>query len=88
MSASGRVRPGFFTSPPMKERSAQPSYVHMIAISAVPISERLRPPCHAGVKWDTPLESAVNASNASAASAPNLAMVVRFITTAALLTPT
>ena len=54
MSASGSVRPGFFTSPPMNDRSAQPSYVHMIVISAVPISDSSSPPCQAGVKWEAP----------------------------------
>src|ERR687895_646488 len=52
MRAIGSVRPGFLTSPPMKERSAHPSYVHMMAISAVPMREKLTPVLQAGVKWD------------------------------------
>ncbi len=50
--------------------------------------ERFSPPCHAGAKWDTLPVPAAKASRPSAASAPYLAIVVRFITTAALLTPT
>ena len=60
----------------------------MIAISAVAMQRQVEPAPQAGVKCEAlPVLPAVNASSPSAASAPNLAIVVRFITTAALLTP-
>ena len=52
----------------------------MMAISAVPISDRSSPPRQAGVKCEQLPLPAVNASSTSAASAPYLATVVRFIT--------
>ena len=60
----------------------------MMAMSAVPMSERSSPVGKAGVKWAVVPVVAVNASRPSAASAPYLATVVTFMTTAALLTPT
>src|ERR1700730_3141071 len=87
ISASGSVRWGFLTSPPMNDRSAQPSYVHMTEISAVANSDRCRPEPQAGVKCEAPPELAVKASAPNAITATYLATVANVMTAAARRTP-
>ena len=59
----------------------------MIDMRAVVSSESRMPEPQAGAKCEALPVRAVNARRASAARAPYLATVVRFITTAALVTP-
>src|SRR5882672_8852623 len=80
IKANGSVRWGFFTSPPMNDRSAQPSYVHMTEISAVANSDRCRPEPHAGLKCEVLPELAVKASTPSAITATYLTTVANVMT--------
>ena len=59
----------------------------MMEMSAVPITESLTPPVHAGAKCAALPCPTRKARPASAISAPYLRTVVKFTITAAMLTP-
>jgi hypothetical protein len=59
----------------------------MMAMRAVPISERFTPPPQAGVKCSQLPLPPENARSTSNIRAPYFAIVARFMTTAARLTP-